>query len=135
MLIPFTRIYFLVRTIAIMSRHYSQLLSFLSIVFHNEKAGNVPFPAWIDPSWHNCLVGCLVCQRVCPQNKGFLDWVEGKELFSQEETALILEGACLDRLSAETLRKLERFALAESLNALPRNLSVFITRQSGQAAV
>jgi len=95
----------------------------------------VPFTAWIDPSWHNCLVGCLVCQRVCPQNKGLLDWIEGKELFSQEEIALILEGAYLDRLSAETLRKLERFALAESLNALLRNLSVFITRQSGQAAV
>jgi epoxyqueuosine reductase len=92
------------------------------VVFHNEKAGNVPFPAWIDPSWHNCLVGCLVCQRVCPQNKGFLDWVEGTEVFSQEETALILEGACLNRLSAETLHKLERLDLAESLDALPRNL-------------
>ena len=54
--------------------------------------------------------------------KGLLDWVEGKQLFSQEETALILEGACLDRLSAETLHKLERLDLAESLDALPRNL-------------
>jgi epoxyqueuosine reductase len=37
------------------------------IVFHNEKKGDVPFPGWIDPSWHNCLYGCLHCQRVCPK--------------------------------------------------------------------
>jgi epoxyqueuosine reductase len=53
------------------------------ITFHNEKAGDVPFPAWLDPSWHNCLIGCLDCQRVCPQNKDFLEWVEEGVEFSE----------------------------------------------------
>jgi epoxyqueuosine reductase len=30
------------------------------ITFHNERGGDFPFPAWLDPSWHNCLIGCLV---------------------------------------------------------------------------
>ncbi|MGQ9600635.1 MAG: 4Fe-4S double cluster binding domain-containing protein, partial [Anaerolineae bacterium] len=46
------------------------------LTFCNEKPGDVPFPTWIDSSWINCLVGCLHCQRVCPQNKDFLEWVE-----------------------------------------------------------
>jgi epoxyqueuosine reductase len=54
------------------------------ISFHNEKPGAVPFPEWIDPSWHNCLVGCLHCQRVCPENKLVRHQVEGKEAFSHE---------------------------------------------------
>jgi epoxyqueuosine reductase len=77
------------------------------ITFHNERAGDFPFPAWLEPSWHNCLIGCLDCQRVCPQNKDFLEWIEEGPEFSPEETALILEGVPLDQLAAATVRKLE----------------------------
>jgi len=95
------------------------------IVFYNEKAGDIPFPAWIDPSWHNCLVGCLHCQRVCPQNRDFLQWIGGNEEFSQEETALLLKGVSHDRLPAATVRKLEQLDLIKFLDSLPRNLGVF----------
>jgi epoxyqueuosine reductase len=98
------------------------------ITFHNERAGDVPFPAWLDPSWHNCLVGCLHCQRVCPQNKDFLEWVEEGAEFSQEETALLLEGVPLDQLPAATVRKLKQLDLTEYLDGLPRNLGVFFSR-------
>jgi len=96
------------------------------ITFHNEKPGDVPFPAWLDPSWHNCLVGCLHCQRVCPQNKDFLEWVKEGAEFSQEETALLLEGVPSERLPAATVRKLKQLDLIEYLDGLPRNLSVFL---------
>lgn len=100
------------------------------ITFHNEKPGGVPFPAWIDPSWHNCLVGCLHCQRVCPQNRGFLQWVEGNGIFSEEETAfLLVEGVSLDRLPAATVEKIGRLDLIECLELLPRNLSVIFNRK------
>jgi epoxyqueuosine reductase len=99
------------------------------IVFHNEKRGDVPFPAWIDSSWHNCLFGCLHCQRVCPQNKKFLHWIEEKEEFSQEETALLLEGAPRDQLPVATARKLERLELLEDVESIPRNLGVFFGKQ------
>jgi epoxyqueuosine reductase len=98
------------------------------ITFHNERGGNFPFPAWLDPSWHNCLVGCLHCQKVCPQNKDFLEWVEEGAEFSQEETALILEGIPSDQLPVATVRKLEQLDMMEYLDGLPRNLGVFLRR-------
>jgi epoxyqueuosine reductase len=96
------------------------------ITFHNEKPGDVPFPAWIDPSWHNCLIGCLHCQRVCPQNKEFLHWVEERVEFSQEETALLLQGVALDQLPPATAKKLEQSDVIELLDVLPRNLGVLL---------
>jgi epoxyqueuosine reductase len=96
------------------------------IVFHNEKKGNIPFPAWINPSWHNCLYGCLHCQRVCPEDKSFMQWIEEKEEFSQKETALLLEGVPREQLPAATVRKLRHLDLIDSLDSLPRNLSVFL---------
>ena len=95
------------------------------IVFYNEKERDVPFPDWMDPSWHNCVVGCFHCQRVCPENKDFMQWIEGKEEFSQEEMALLLEGASLDKLPASTIKKLKKLDLIEYLDVLPRNLGVF----------
>jgi epoxyqueuosine reductase len=95
------------------------------LVYHNEKKGDIPFPDWIDPSWHNCIVGCLRCQRVCPQNKSLLNWIEGKVEFTQDETALILKGVPHDQLPAETAKKLQYLNLLENMDILPRNLSVF----------
>ena len=95
------------------------------IVYHNEKEGSVPFPDWMKRSWHNCLVGCLRCQWTCPLNKGLLQWIDEREEFSEEETELLLEGATRDRLSAETIRKLEHLDLMDYLGNLPRNLGVF----------
>jgi len=97
------------------------------ISFHNERIGD--FPGWIDPSWHNCIVGCLLCQTVCPENKDFLQWVEEKEEFSREETDPLLEGKQLDRLPSLVIRKLERLELIEYLNVLPRNLSVLLNKE------
>jgi len=97
------------------------------ISFHNERIGD--FPSWIDPSWHNCTVGCLLCQTVCPENKDFLQWVEEKEEFSQKETDLLLEGRQLDRLPSSVIRKLERLELIEYLNVLSRNLSVLLNKE------
>jgi epoxyqueuosine reductase len=96
------------------------------ITFHNEKPGDVPFPAWLDPSWHNCLIGCLHCQRVCPQNREFLHWVEGRAEFSQEETALLLQGVALDQLPPATVKKLEQSDVIKLLDVLPRNLGVLL---------
>jgi len=98
------------------------------ITFHNEKPGDVSFPTWLDPSWHSCLVGCLHCQRVCPQNRDFLQWVEGGPEFSQQETALLLEGVPLDQLPTATVEKLKQFDMIDLLDVLPRNLGVFLER-------
>ncbi len=98
------------------------------IVFHNEKKGNIPFPDWIKPSWHNCLYGCMHCQRACPEDKPFLNWIGEKEEFSQEETEFLLKGNLKpDQLTEATLQKLKNLDLADpdSLDNLPRNLHIF----------
>jgi len=100
------------------------------IVFHNERKGDIPFPAWMGPSWHNCLYGCLHCQRVCPEDRNLLQWIEEKEKFSQAETGLLLEGVSRCKLPAATVRKLERLDLIEDLDNLPRNLGVFFRKDA-----
>jgi epoxyqueuosine reductase len=99
------------------------------IVYHNEKKGDVPFPEWMPTSWHNCIVGCMHCQRVCPQNKAVIQWTGEEEEFSEEETALLLEGVSHDKLPATTLEKLERLSLVDYLDSLPRNLGVFFKKR------
>jgi epoxyqueuosine reductase len=92
------------------------------LTFRNEKPGDVPFPAWLDPTGHNCLVGCMYCQRVCPQNKEFLERIEEGAEFSTEETAFLLQGVAFDQLPLETAKKLEQNDLVDLLDVLPRNL-------------
>ena len=96
------------------------------IVFHNEKAGKIPFPEWLDPSWHNSLVGCMRCQRACPEDKNLLRWIEGTESFTEEETALILRGTAVGDLPTETFGKLKRLDMIDYLDSLSRNLSVLL---------
>ena len=98
------------------------------IVFHNEEPSDVPFPAWLDASWHNCLVGCLHCQSICPESKDFLEWVEEGTEFSAEETALLVGGVPLKQLPAAMVKKLEQSDLADMLDILPRNLKVLLER-------
>ncbi len=100
----------------------------LCISYHNEKKGDIPFPSWMDVSWHNCLEGCMRCQRACPLNKQFLNWVGEEEEFSEEETALLLSGASRDRLPEETVRKLAHLDILDDMGILPRNLGVFFKK-------
>jgi epoxyqueuosine reductase len=97
----------------------------LCLVFHNEKTGDIPFPTWMNPSWHNSVIGCMLCQRVCPENVKFILANEEREEFSEEETAMLLKGADRDRLPAATTDKLRHLDLLEDLGLLPRNLGVF----------
>jgi epoxyqueuosine reductase len=96
------------------------------ITFHNEHPWQIPFPEWLDPSWHNCLVGCLYCQNVCPANKRVSKWIEKGPEFDEEETRLFLEGKSLDQIPQNTLKKLEKFELTEYFELFPRNLKVLL---------
>jgi epoxyqueuosine reductase len=98
------------------------------ITYHNEQPAGVPFSAGLDPAWHNCLVGCMHCQRVCPETLPFLGWFDGCEEFDEEETALLLSGAVRDQLPPATAAKLERLDLLDSLDTMSRNLGIFFSR-------
>lgn len=94
------------------------------LTFVNESPGD--FPDWLNPSWNECLVGCLRCQRVCPQNRDFLDWIQPGAEFSEEETASLLNGVPFEKLPAETVKKLERLDMMGYHDVLPRNLRVLL---------
>ncbi len=102
------------------------------ITFHNEQPGEVPFPAWLEPTWHDCIVGCLRCQLACPENAEVRRWLEEGAAFSAEETELLVAGAPLEQLPPGTAEKIERTNLAPFLSLLPRNLKVIFERGAGK---
>jgi epoxyqueuosine reductase len=90
------------------------------LTFHNERRRE--FPQWIKTSWHNCLVGCLFCQKACPVNKDKLQSIaEGPE-FSEQETDFILQSLPQSNQSQNAIQKLKRLGMIEYLPLLCRNL-------------
>ena len=96
------------------------------LTFHNEKEGKIPFPVWIKPEWHNCLVGCIRCQAACPENKPFLDNVGETAEFTEEETMLLLAGTTPYELPKDTVAKMKALSLMDYSSELPRNLGVLL---------
>ena len=88
------------------------------ITMFNESDGE--FPDWIDPSWHNALVGCMRCQSICPMNLGYMENIKEITSFSREETDMILKGILPDI-------ELSRLGIADYFRQkLPRNLAALI---------
>ncbi|HNR41057.1 MAG TPA: 4Fe-4S double cluster binding domain-containing protein [Bacteroidales bacterium] len=94
------------------------------ISFHNEHG--IDFPENIDRSFHNCLLGCLKCQIVCPENKKTVKWFEVGAQFSEFETSVILNGISLKEIPYSTQKKLDRLGLIDDYSLLARNLSVLL---------
>jgi epoxyqueuosine reductase len=108
-----------------------QLKAERCITYYNERKGDIPFPDWIKRSWHNCLIGCLICQRACPKNRRFIQWIEEAVEFNEEETRLLMKGSLREQLSMSTVNKLKQLGLIDYLENLPRNLSVFFKDTKG----
>ena len=94
------------------------------LTFHNER--EAPFPDWVDPSWHNCLIGCMFCQNVCPANKPSVRRIVHVATISDEETELILKNAAKEDLHQETLGKLEAASLLDGYELVSRNLNALL---------
>ncbi len=96
------------------------------ITFFNEKPG--AFPDWIDPKWHNCLIGCMICQNICPANKEQSDRIIDEVTFPTEETQMILEGVSQDKLPDSMIEKLKKIDMFNDYHLLQRNLGVLINK-------
>jgi epoxyqueuosine reductase len=112
-------------TNAIVSDRF-QLYAERCLTFHNESAK--AFPQWLSPSWHNCLVGCMICQKVCPANKDVVKWIEAGATFDNAETDLILKGVSKEGLPEETLEKLKKLDMIRYYDVLGRNLKAVIEK-------
>ena len=98
------------------------------LTYLNEKSASTAFPRWVDPSAHNSIVGCIRCQRVCPYDKGVIEWYEDRGNFSEDETAYLIRGKFGGSRAAKIDRKLNRLGL--DLTIFPRNLKVLIEAEN-----
>lgn len=98
------------------------------LTFLNEKSDT--FPDWVNPEWHNCLIGCMICQEACPLNKTVKDWGVKGEQFSELETLMILNGELKEKLSKDTQGNLKRLYLWDDYALLQRNLKVLIKKRN-----
>jgi epoxyqueuosine reductase len=96
------------------------------LTYLNESARE--FPAWVDPAWHHCLMGCTRCQLVCPENRRVRGWVEECAEFSDEETALLLDRVPFDRLPGVTAAKVGGLGMSEDYALICRNLSMVLPK-------
>ena len=86
----------------------------------NEHDGD--FPEWVEPSWHNALVGCESCQLVCPRNRDLLEPVEEISRYNRKETEAFLR----NELPYEAL---EPMGIAPYHLNLARNLKCLLEAQ------
>ena len=96
------------------------------ITYFNEFTESPDFPQWLDPRGHNCIIGCLHCQKCCPQNKRFLDNVVDAAQFDARETEMLLSGSPLESLPGETADRVRALKLEYYYHLLARNLKVLM---------
>lgn len=90
--------------------------------------GGDEFPSWVDPSWHDSIVGCFHCQRVCPENAAVLDKISEGPDFSEDEVSAILSAKRADDVSPDLYEKLKPLGLHVYMHAIARNMRVLLER-------
>jgi epoxyqueuosine reductase len=93
---------------------------------YNELPGD--WPDWLDPAWHNCLLGCLYCQNACPQNVGRLTMEEADVSFDLEETAALAADAPVQTgpVGDRVTERVARLGLTDYDAVLGRNLRALL---------
>ncbi len=89
----------------------------------NERAGE--WPAWVDASMHNALIGCLVCQRICPVNPE-LNIADSGVAFSADETRLLMAADEGNRGWEAVERKFEQLGQQHHQAVFARNLRALV---------
>lgn len=84
------------------------------------------FLDWVNPLWHNAIIGCMRCQLVCPVNKAQTKKVVDGPQFSEKETKLILQKTPLEKLPKQTGEKIISISGDDWYEVFPRNLNVLL---------
>ncbi len=94
------------------------------LTYFNENLNN--FPDWVDIKSHNALVGCMVCQNVCPINRKYKNDKVEILSFSEKESEAIIVGLKNNGLPIKLNNKLKRINMDEYLSVLPRNIKLLM---------
>ncbi|HLP59613.1 MAG TPA: 4Fe-4S double cluster binding domain-containing protein [Candidatus Deferrimicrobium sp.] len=103
------------------------------ITLYSGYSGSLDFPGWLEPSWIECLIGCMKCQRICPENRDYVNWIEENETFSEEETQLLRVGLNENNIPEPVKDKLARmglirfFGLQNCLEVFSRKLKLLLS--------
>jgi epoxyqueuosine reductase len=94
------------------------------LTYHSERAGRLP--SCFETARHDALMGCMECQRVCPEDRPFHGWVVQGEDFTEQETELLLAGVARPDIPEGLAEKLAGLDLLDGLEILPRNLGAVL---------
>jgi epoxyqueuosine reductase len=97
------------------------------LVYLNEKPSEIPFPEWVNPRWHHSLVGCLACERKCPENKDKETILDGP-IFDLEETRHLMRGTPREQLPPALEQKLAEWDMYGYFDTFARNLTALLER-------
>ncbi len=94
----------------------------------HEQPGD--WPAWLPAAAHRCLLGCLACQKACPENRGRFRRVSVEPARDGAETARLLDGPVdpADPIGRRIADKLGQLGIAEYHAVLGRNLRALVAR-------
>ena len=82
-----------------------------------------PIPENLNPPSPECLIGCLKCQLICPENKGRVKYEKAPVAFSAEETQALLDLAEGSELGLKKIQdKIQKLGLSEIPRLYGRNL-------------
>lgn len=95
----------------------------------NETPGD--FPEWLPATVHHTCYDCLRCQEKCPMNIGHTEKMDGRFEFSEQETAMLLEGRPIEDFPKNARQKIFKLGLDEWYSAIPRNIRLLMQISEG----
>ncbi len=98
------------------------------LTYFNRNPG--VFPDWIKPEWHNCWLGCIKCQDICPANSQFVNDTESLPGFDETETEILLNTNEFNELPDSLKVRFEQFGFPELHGHILRNLHALQLRTS-----
>ncbi len=101
------------------------------LTYLNEHEGD--WPEGLDPQAHNSLVGCTLCQEMCPVDRVYLRVPRVVAEFDSEETEWVLRDLPADQLPPSVREKLAALDLEDYATVLGRNLRALVAAEKLRA--
>ena len=98
------------------------------ITYYDELPGD-SFPAWMEESVHNSVVGCMKCQDCCPANAHNKDNIVMGATFSENETTELLNHKSSEPYSDSLAVKIEATGIPPEYakpDVFPRNIAILL---------